>query len=69
MGVLQGGYCQQDPDEEDDRAHIDPRQCVDQGQVPLFIIVLVAMNQLADRPEDSQTEQDAHERGQMRKRP
>ena len=65
MGVLQGGHRQQDADEEDDRAHVDLLEGAHQGQVLLGLIVLLAVDQFAHQPEDAQTEEDAHERGQM----
>ena len=36
-----------------------------QRQVLLVLVLLVAVDQLADQPEDAEAEQDAHEGGQM----
>ena len=66
--MFERGDRQQDADEEHDRAHVDPRQRMRERQRPLVMLVLVAMNQLADQPEDAEPEQDAHEGRQMRDR-
>ena len=40
VGVLQGGNRQQNSDEENDRAHVDPSQRVNQGKSLLFVFFL-----------------------------
>ena len=65
VGVLQGRNRQQDADEEHDRAHVDPRQRVNQGKALLFVLFLVAVDQFADQPENAEAKQDPHERRQV----
>src|SRR5574343_676930 len=63
--VFQRCHGKQDADEKDQRTHVDFGQRVGQRQVLLVLVFLVAMDDIADQPEDAEAEQDAHERRQM----
>jgi hypothetical protein len=65
VGVFQCGDRQQDADEEHDGTHVDATEGMHQGQVLLVFILLLAVNQVADQPENAQAEQDAHEGRQV----
>ena len=47
------------------RAHVDLLEGVHQGQMLLVLVLLVAVEQFADQPEDAEAEEDAHEGRQM----
>ncbi len=66
MRVLERRHGQQDADEEGDRPHVDARERMDQGEGMLRIVILMPMNQVADEPEYTEPEQDAHERREVR---
>ena len=66
--MFEAGDREQDAEEEHDRAHVDPRQRMRERQRTADMLVLVAMNDLADQPHDAEPEQDAHEGRQVRDR-
>lgn len=63
--MFERGDGHQDADEEDQRAHVDTRERMNQGEVMPSFAILLAMNEIGNQPQDSQPEENSHEWRQM----